>query len=42
MATVRANLKAAHECIGRGEYKEALAHCKAALKLDKASYETYV
>lgn len=42
MSGVKASLKAAHECITAGEYKEALQHCKAALKADKASYDAFL
>jgi hypothetical protein len=42
MASVKQSLKAAAECIGKGDYKDALQHCKAALKADKNNYDTYM
>ncbi len=42
MATLKASLKAARDAIAAGEYREALQHCKAALKIDKTSYEAYL
>jgi len=35
-------LRSAREALGRGEHREALAHCKAALAEDKACYDAYV
>lgn len=35
-------LKAAAQCLGQGAYRDALQHCKAALKLDKQNYDTFM
>ena len=32
----------AAECLERGDAKAALQHCKAALKADRTSYETFM
>ncbi len=42
MSGLKASLRQAKECLAKGEHKEALQHCKAALKADKSSYEAYV
>ncbi len=42
MSGVKASLKAAADCIAKGDYKEALAHCRAALKADKSNCDTYM
>lgn len=42
MSSLKACLKKAKEHIGKGEYKDALQSCKAALKVDKSSYEAYL
>lgn len=41
-SSVKASLKAARDCLGRKEYKEALVHCKEALAEDRSCYEAYV
>lgn len=41
-AGVKRALKAAREALAAKEYKEALQHCKAALKEDRSCYEAYV
>ncbi len=41
-AQLRQALKSAREAIDKKEWKEALQHCKAALKLDKNNYNVYV
>ena len=38
-ANIKASLLAAETAINAGEYKEALQHCKAALKADKKSHD---
>jgi hypothetical protein len=39
MSTIKKNLKAAREALSKQEYREALQHCKSALKEDPASYD---
>ncbi|CAH3018534.1 unnamed protein product [Porites evermanni] len=39
---MKTSLKNARECIKNKEYKEALKHCKAVLKLDKTNYTALV
>ena len=40
--SLKASLNAAKEDLSRKEYKSALQHCKAALKVDSTSYEAYL
>jgi len=40
--SLKVSLKAAKEDLFRKEYKSALQHCKAALKIDNSSYEAYL
>lgn len=35
-------LKSARECLAAKEYRDALQHCKAALKEDRSCYEAYL
>lgn len=42
MAGVEDSLRAAEACLDAGQPKEALQHCKAALKADKQSVEALV
>ena len=42
MSSLKASLKSAKESLARGAPKDALQHCKAALKADKSSYEAYL
>ncbi|XP_016402902.1 tetratricopeptide repeat protein 37-like, partial [Sinocyclocheilus rhinocerous] len=39
---VKAELKSAREAIKNKEFKEALKHCKAVLKLEKNNYNAWV
>jgi hypothetical protein len=39
---MEASLRAAERAIAEGQHKEALQHCKAALKTDKTNYEAWV
>ncbi|KAG8598336.1 hypothetical protein GDO81_002569 [Engystomops pustulosus] len=39
---VKAALKSARDAIRNKEYKEALKHCKAVLKLEKNNYNAWV
>eukprot|EP00854_Cymbomonas_tetramitiformis_P025668 gene25668-31388_t len=41
-ATLKSCLKSAREELARGEYKAACQHCKAALKVDKNSYDAFI
>ncbi|EFN59234.1 hypothetical protein CHLNCDRAFT_138218 [Chlorella variabilis] len=42
MADLQASLRAAEDCLDAGEPKEALQHCKAALKADKQSVDAFL
>jgi hypothetical protein len=42
MSSLRKALKSAREAIVAKEYREALQHCKQALKEDPSCYEAYV
>ena len=42
MASLKATLKKAIECLSRGDHAAVLQHCKAALRVDKSSYEAYL
>jgi two-component SAPR family response regulator len=41
-AQMKANLKAAKDCLKEGKHKEALQYCKSVLKVNKTSYEAYL
>lgn len=41
-AQLRQELKAAREALDKKEWKEALQHCKTALKLDSKNYNVFV
>ncbi len=42
LSGVKRSVKAAREALAAKEYKDALQHCKAALKEDRSCYEAYV
>ncbi len=42
MSSTKKLLKAARECLATKEFKDALKHCKAAIKEDRACYEAFL
>lgn len=42
MIDLQSSLRAAEACLDAGQPKEALQHCKAALKADKQSVEAFL
>ena len=42
MSSTKKFLKAARECLAKKEYRDALQHCKAAIKEDKNCYEAFL
>ena len=42
MASLQDSLRAAEACLEAGQPKEALQHCKAALKADKKSVAAFL
>lgn len=42
MASLQEALQAAQACLDAGQPREALQHCKAALKADKQSVEAFL
>jgi hypothetical protein len=42
MSTLQERLGEARRCINSKKFKDALAHLKEALKLDKKSHDTFV
>lgn len=42
MSSTKKLLKAAKECLVKKEYREALQHCKAAIKEDRGCFEAFL
>ena len=42
MSSKRESLRGAREALAAQQWRDALQHCKAALKEDRSSYEAYV